>query len=440
MQQKQKRQACPPSPFRAANAVLPLLALVLGACGASAEQETLTPNGKTAAASSQPEEVQRIAATTPAKPATFSEWRTGFRARALSAGISPATFDRAFSGVSLNRQVIELDGRQAEFTRPIWEYLDSAVSANRIATGQKKAGALGQALGQIEARYGVDYPAVLAVWGLESAYGANFGSIPVIESLATLAYEGRRQKFAEDQLIAALQILQAGDITPGRMVGSWAGAMGHTQFIPTSFLSYAVDFTGDGRRDIWAPDAQDALASTANYLSRFGWTRGQPPVVEVSLPQGFDYALADDRTKKTAAEWQALGIRPLGGALPPADGITILLPAGAKGPAFATYPNFRVIKRYNNATSYALAVAHLADRIRGAGPFQQGWPRGDRTLSRTEKQELQQRLTSLGFDTQGIDGIIGPNSRAAVRRFQQSRGLVPDGYVSASLLSAVRSQ
>ncbi|MEO1492396.1 MAG: lytic murein transglycosylase [Pseudomonadota bacterium] len=423
----------PAAPARLMKVTLPLVALSIAACGASAEQTAPTPTPK-------PAGVQPAVADAPARAATFGAWRTGFRTRALAAGISPATFDRAFAGVSVNRQVIELDGRQAEFTRPIWEYLDSAVSANRIATGQQKAGALGQSLGQIEARYGVDYPAVLAIWGLESAFGANFGSIPVIESLATLAYEGRRQQFAEDQLIAALQILQAGDITPGRMVGSWAGAMGHTQFIPTSFLSYAVDFTGDGKRDIWAPDAKDALASTANYLASFGWTRGQPPVVEVSLPQGFDYALADDRTKKTAAEWRALGIRPLGGVMPEADGITLLLPAGAKGPAFAAYPNFRVIKRYNNATSYALAVAHLAARIRGGGPFQQGWPRGDRTLSRTEKQELQERLTALGFDTQGVDGIIGPNSRAAVRQFQQSRGLIPDGYVSASLLSTVRSQ
>jgi membrane-bound lytic murein transglycosylase B len=414
------------------HAAVPSLLLVLGACSANAEQGSLTPNGKTATGT------ETVAAATPARPASFSAWQAAFRPRALSAGISPATLDRAFAGVSLNRQVIELDGRQAEFTRSIWEYLDSAVSDTRIANGRAKARGLGQTLSDIETRYSVDYPAVLAIWGLESAYGANFGSIPVVESLSTLAYEGRRQKFAEDQLIAALQILQSGDITPDRMVGSWAGAMGHTQFIPTSFLDYAVDFTGDGKRDIWAPDAIDALASAANYLSRFGWTRGQPPVVEVRLAQGFDYLLADDKTRRSANEWAALGVTAVAGNLPPSDDVSILLPAGAKGPAFAAYPNFRVIKRYNNATSYALAVAHLADRIRGSGPFQQAWPRGDRSLSRSEKQELQQLLTDLGFDTQGVDGIIGPNSRAAVRAFQTSRGLVPDGYVSAALLQAVR--
>ena len=258
--------------------------------------------------------------------------------------------------------------------------------------------------------------------------------------MATLAYDGRRQAFAEEQLIAALRILQAGDITPDRMVGSWAGAMGHTQFIPTSFLEYAVDFTGDGKRDLWAGDAVDALASTANYLSRFGWKKGQPTVVEVRLPAGFDYLLAAPTSKNPAQRWRDLGITPVrGGALPAGENVSILLPAGAKGPAFAVYPNFNVIKRYNNSTSYALAVAHLADRIAGGPEFTAGWPRQDRTLSRTEKQELQSRLTALGFDTQGVDGIIGPNSRKAVRSFQASRGLVPDGYVSASLLNQVRS-
>jgi membrane-bound lytic murein transglycosylase B len=285
----------------------------------------------------------------------------------------------------------------------------------------------------------VDSEAVLAVWGLESSFGGNFGSMSVIRSMATLAYEGRRKKFAEDELLAALRILEAGDITPERLVGSWAGAMGHTQFIPSSFLAYAVDFTGDGRRDLWAPDAIDALASTANYLSRFGWDRGVPPVVEVSLPAGFDYAQADQSIRKPVAEWQALGVRALDGQLPGGAEVSILLPAGARGPAFAAYPNFRTIKRYNNSTSYALAVAKLADRIRGGPAIRASWPRGDRPLSRTEKQELQSRLTALGFDTKGVDGIIGPNSRTAVRQFQKARGLVPDGYVSADLLQAVRS-
>ena len=406
-------------------------ALSLGACAAG--------NGQTGTSPAVSQGASTAAVVQAPQPRNFAEWKAGFRTRALEAGIAPATFDRAFAGVELNEKVISLDGRQPEFTRPIWEYLDGAVSESRIATGRAQADAKRSVLNQIESRYGADYEAVLAIWGLESGFGSNFGSIPVIESMATLAYEGRRKKFAEEQLIAALRILQAGDIEPGQMVGSWAGAMGHTQFIPTSFLSYAVDFTGDGRRDLWAADAQDALASTANYLGRFGWTRGSPAVVEVVLPEGFDYALADDSTRMTAAEWRALGVRAMEGRLAMGDEmISILLPAGARGPAFAAYPNFRVIKRYNNSTSYALAVAKLADRIKGGPGIKAAWPRGDRPLSLTEKKDLQERLTALGFDTQGVDGIIGPNSRKAVRGFQQANGLLPDGYVSASLLDAVR--
>lgn len=424
-------------------------AIALGGCASNAA-ETLTPGGQRAPGStvtltspvpgSKPQTVaSQVTTALPTAPASFDAWRNDFRVRALSAGISAATFDAAFRNVRVNQKVVELDTRQPEFSRPIWQYLDGAVSDSRVATARGKIDSKGSLLRGIEQRYNVDYPIVVAIWGLESGFGSNFGNIPVIQSMATLAYEGRRRDFAEQQLIAALRILQAGDITPARMVGSWAGAMGHTQFIPTSFLDYAVDYTGDGRRDIWAADAADALASTANYLARFGWTRGAPAVVEVRLPQNFDYAAADDKVRLTAAEWSASGVRGVGGALPQGQGVSILLPAGARGPAFAVYPNFRVIKRYNNATSYALAVAHLAERMTGAPPFQAAWPREDRTLSRTEKMELQTRLTVLGFDTQGADGIIGPNSRAAVRQFQQARGMVPDGYVSAKLLQAVRA-
>ena len=398
-----------------------------------------------AGCSSNATEAPTVAATTQTvktstRPASFEAWKSQLRTKALAQGISPATFDRAFQGVRINEKVVELDNRQPEFSRAIWEYLDGAVSSSRVSTGRQKASSKAQSLSAIGQRYGVNPNVVVAVWGLESSFGSNFGSIPVIESLATLAYDGRRTKFAEEQLLAALKILQAGDITPERMVGSWAGAMGHTQFIPTSFLSYAVDFTGDGRRDIWAPDAIDALASTANYLAKFGWKNGAPAVVEVTLPQGFDYAAADDKIRRSADAWRNVGVRAVDGALPSSEGVSILLPAGARGPAFAAYPNFRVIKRYNNATAYALAVAHLADRIGGGQPFQGAWPRDDRALSRTEKQELQSRLTALGFDTQGVDGIIGPNSRTAVRRFQQSVGLTPDGYVSAALLQQVRQR
>jgi membrane-bound lytic murein transglycosylase B len=220
--------------------------------------------------------------------------------------------------------------------------------------------------------------------------------------------------------------------------------MGHTQFIPTSYEAYAVDFTGDGKRDVWASDPADALASTANYLSRFGWQRAEPSVIQVTLPEGFDYRLADDETRQSTAAWQALGVRRAGrGELLPSDAVTLLLPAGASGPAFAVYPNFRVIKRYNNATSYALAVALLAGQIDGSIRFGltpgMSWPRGDRPLSHDETIELQRRLTALGYATQGVDGIVGPNTRTAIRRFQAQKGITPDGYVSVTLLERVRA-
>ncbi len=376
---------------------------------------------------------------TAADQAGFAAWRDGFRVRALSSGIRADVFDAAFKGVEMNASVVRLDRRQPEFTRPLWEYLDTAASDKRVKNGREMAARHADLLRAIEARYGVPGDVVLAVWGLESAYGHNYGSIPVIEALATLAAEGRRQRFAEEQLISALQILQSGDVTPSRMVGSWAGAMGHTQFIPTSFQAYAVDFTGDGRRDVWATDPADALASTANYLSRFGWVAGAPWGMEVRLPSGVDYAQLDASIRRPVSAWSALGITQMNGApLPDHGEAAIIVPAGARGPAFLIFKNFRVIMRYNNATSYALAVGHLSDRIGGGGQFQGGWPRGDRPLSRTETIEMQNLLTRQGHDTQGVDGIIGPNTRAAVRAFQRRIGQTPDGYVSASFLSALR--
>ncbi|MEO0999552.1 MAG: lytic murein transglycosylase [Pseudomonadota bacterium] len=295
--------------------------------------------------------------------ASFTAWREGFRPRALAAGIAPATFDAAFAGVGVSAEVLERDAFQPEFTRPIWEYLDRAVSEARVANGRENLAARRAALDAISARYGVEPQVIVAVWGLESAYGAVRGDLGVIESLATLAHQGRRRSFGEEQLIAALRILQAGDTNPASMRGSWAGAMGHTQFIPTSYLEYAVDFTGDGRRDIWGEDPTDALASTANYLSRFGWTAGQPWGVEAQLPAGFDFALADQSIRRPVAEWRALGVTTVGGGALPDHGLAaVLAPAGAAGPVFVVFNNFRVIKRYNNAT---FCVRESASASRG---------------------------------------------------------------------------
>jgi len=279
----------------------------------------------------------------------------------------------------------------------------------------------------IERRYGVDRQIIVAIWGLESAYGTFRGKTPVIEALASLAFDARRSAFFEGQLLAALDILQSGDTTPDKMTGSWAGAMGHTQFMPGSYLEYAVDFTGDGRRDIWSDDPADALASAAAYLKGHGWVEGQPWGVEVTLPKGFDYLLANRNITKTPADWAKIGVVGLDGqAVPDRWLASVLLPAGAEGAAFLIFDNFAVIETYNTADAYVIGIGHLADRIGGGAPIKGAWPRQDRALSYDERIELQQRLTRAGFDTVKIDAKIGPLTIAAVRAYQVASGLVPD--------------
>jgi len=374
-----------------------------------------------------------------AQPARFKNWIRAFRSRAKAQGISEATLDRAFRGVKYRADVIEKDRNQSEFTKQIWEYLDTAVSDTRVKNGKAALRKKKQILARVEKAYGVEGEVVAAIWGLESAYGSYRGDIPIVDSLSTLAYDGRRGKFFEAQLIAALKILQAGDVAPRKMTGSWAGAMGHTQFIPTSYLSFAVDFTGDGKRDIWSDNPTDALASTAAYLKRHGWTYGQPWGMEVTLPRGFTYGLAGERIKKSPSEWNAIGVRLVNGKPIPNHGrASILLPGGARGAAFVIFDNFHVIERYNTADAYVIAVGHLSDRIIGGPAIRASWPRGDRPLSFREKKEMQKLLTAKGFDTEGIDGIIGPNTIQAVREYQASLGLVPDGWISLDILKRLR--
>lgn len=369
----------------------------------------------------------------------FNRWIDGFRARALVQGVTAATFDAAFAGIDYNTTVIDRDRNQSEFSRALWEYLDTAVSDNRVTNGRAALAANDATLDRIEATYGVNKEVVTAIWGLESAYGAGRGNTNIIEAMATLAYDGRRGAFFEEQLIAALLIVQSGDTAPRNMVGSWAGAMGHTQFIPTSFVEYAVDGNGDGRRDIWGDDPTDALASTANYLRAFGWTKDQPWGVEVRLPDRFDYSTARRDNTQLPSRWAASGVTDLqGNAVPDYGDASILLPAGAQGPVFMIFPNFEVLERYNTADAYVIGVGHLSDRIAGAGPIQTGWPRGDRALSGSERRELQERLTAAGFDTTKIDGLIGPLTINAIRQYQTANGLTPDGYASVRLLDRLR--
>lgn len=374
-----------------------------------------------------------------ASQAGFEDWVAGFRTRALDAGISAANFDRAFDGVRFDPSLIELDRNQNEFSKTLWDYLDTAVSDARILNGRSAYDRRETLLTGLEAQYGVDAHIITAIWGLESAYGAVRGSNNTIQALSTLAYDGRRGAFFEGELLAALVILQNEGNAPRDMVGSWAGAMGHTQFMPTSFLEFAVDGDGDTFRNIWGDDPTDALASTANYLNEQGWVEGQPWGVEVLLPDNFDYLWADRANTLLPSAWAGVGVTDLNGnAVPDHGEASILLPAGHEGPAFMIFDNFAVLETYNSADAYVIGVGHLADRIAGGDPVQSTWPRADRALTGAERRELQQNLLDAGFDPQAIDGLIGPLTINAIRAYQQANGLVPDGYASPQLFERLR--
>jgi len=375
----------------------------------------------------------------PVANAGFDTWLAGFRGRATTKGISSATLARALPGAGFLPGVVERDRNQTEFTRTLQDYLAIAASDERLGKGRAALARHGATLARIEARYGVDAHVVTAVWGLESFFGERRGDIPVISALATLAYDGRRGAFFESQLIAALKILQAGDITPERMTGSWAGAMGHTQFIPTSYLLYAVDFTGDGRRDIWSEDPTDALASAAAYLAKSGWTRGQPWGVEVRLPPGFNTALAGRKSTRSPADWAAMGVRNMaGGTVPNHGAASIVIPSGPSGPAFMTFRNFTVITRYNNSENYVIGVGHLSDRLIGRPAVQGNFPPDKAGMTIADRQDLQRRLTAAGFDTEGSDGVIGPKTRAAISAYEARAGLPVTGEPSLDLLRRLR--
>ena len=368
----------------------------------------------------------------------LTQWLSTFKDRALAAGISSATLD-ALEGAEYLPKVVRNDRHQNEFTKTIWDYLDTAVSQDRISHGLKALKSQGETLARIETTYGVDAEVVAAIWGLESAYGAVRGDILTLHALATLAYDGRRGAFFEGELIAALKILQLGDASAATLRGSWAGAMGHTQFMPSSWHAFAVDFTADGKRDIWGDDPTDALASTAAYLAGKGWVKGAPWGAEITLPPGFNYDLTTERVKKPVADWQAMGVRLADGTdLPNHGPASVLLPGGHKGAAFLIFQNFHVIETYNTADAYVIAVGHLADRLRGAGPILAPWPRDERALSFDERVALQKRLTSAGFDTGGVDAKMGPKTVAAIKTFQKARGMVPDGFPSLSVLQALQ--
>lgn len=364
----------------------------------------------------------------------FALWLANFRDTARAAGINDATLHAGLDGVQLRARAVEQDRAQPEFTRALWDYIDAIVSPQRIAQGQQKLAQFQEEANTASARYGVPAPILMAVWGLESNYGSNYGDVPVFDALATLGFEGRREAWAKSELLAALKILQRGDIERERMVGSWAGAMGQTQFMPSSYLAYAVDADGDGRRDIWG-SMGDVLSSTANFLARSGWRAEETWGTEIQLPADFDPVRADASTRQSSAQWANEGVRTLGNTpLPPMADASILLPVGLRGPAFIVGSNYRAILRYNNATSYALTVCLLAQRISGGPGVQTPWPKELRPLTRSEMQAMQTALNQRGFESGKPDGQMGPATRRALQQFQRSLSLPADGYPTAELL------
>ncbi|WP_293450784.1 lytic murein transglycosylase [Planktotalea sp.] len=367
-------------------------ALTLGAFGLTACNSTASSSSSRASPSGLAAEFR------PQSNAGYDAWVASFKNRAGGYGLSSATVNAEFRGAGFLPGVVKRDRNQTEFKRSLEDYLSIAASDERIAKGRAAFSRHRNTLNALEAKYGVDATIICAIWGLESQYGERMGDIPIISSTSTLAFDGRRSAFFEKQLVAALKIIQNGDISADRMVGSWAGAMGHTQFIPTSYQGFAVDFTGDGRRDIWSADPSDALASTAAYLQRNGWTRG--------------------------VRW---GAESSSGTLQPQAG----------GPKFTTTGNFRAIKRYNNSDAYAIGVGHLSDRIGGAGPLRASFPPDANGLTKKDRIALQKRLTARGFDTGGADGVFGPKSKAAVSGYQRSKGLPVTGTPSQALLNSL---
>lgn len=367
--------------------------------------------------------------------AGFSAFVEALRPDAAARGVSRTTFDAAFRGVRApDPAVLARTRKQGEFSRPVWDYLVGAVSPGRIARGRARGAALAATLAAVEARTGVPAPVVLAVWGVESDFGASAGAVPTIRALATLAAAGHRGTLFRDELLAALQILQRGDVAPDRMTGSWAGAMGQVQFLPSTYLAHAADFDGDGRRDIWRDDS-DALASIAAYLRDLGWDRTLSWGYEVALPQGFDLA----RHEGDLADFAARGVRRTDGKpLPAAGKASLFLPGGLGGPAFLLTPNFEVIRGYNTSDSYALAVGHLADRIAGGPPLAAPWPAGAARLDGAGLRALQAGLAGEGLYGGEADGRAGPRLREAVRRYQIREGLPADGYATPALLAHLR--
>ncbi|PVM93462.1 lytic murein transglycosylase [Caulobacter endophyticus] len=422
------------------------LVLLLAGCADTTVNAPLAPSTPVA----PPPAVSTPAAPTPPSAVTapetggqvaaFNAWLEQFKPKAVAAGVPQAVVDRELNGLTPNPRVISLDGRQPEFSKPVGDYIKGVISDDRVAVGRGKRDQLAF-LPSVEQRYGVPRDILLAVWAMESAFGKIQGDFDVVRSMASLAADGRRRAWAEGELIAALKIIASGEDTRDQLKGSWAGAMGQTQFLPSNYLSTAVDFDGDGRRDIWRSDA-DSLASAANLLAKGGWKPGVGWAREVILPAGFDYSLAEG-PREVPSWWEAKGVKRADGlpwtAADAASPAGLILPAGAAGPAFLALPNHFAIRKYNNSTSYALGIGLLADRFGGGGPLVASWP-VEQPLSLADRMAAQIALSRLGFDPGPADGVIGAGTRKALRAWQQSRQLPADGYLSSDMVVKLKAQ
>jgi membrane-bound lytic murein transglycosylase B len=374
-----------------------------------------------------------------AAAADFGNCIAGMEPLAERRGISRKAFEQLTAGLTPDLSIMDLLDAQPEFNKSPWDYLDLLVSDERIARGRELLAQYASVFSAMERAYGVDRHIIAAIWGVESNYGTKGGDRSVLRSTATLACVGRRRDYFREEFLSALEILARGDVKPDRLIGSWAGAFGPTQFMPTTFKRFAVDFDHDGRRDV-VDSIADVIASTANNLKTDGWVPGESWGYEVVLPAGFNYLLADRTKQMTIAQWEGLGVKRAGDKpFPrPSEKAFLLLPAGARGPAFLMLQNFRVIMKYNPAEAYALAIGHLADRLRGGGPFAQAWPREERALSMSERFEMQQLLARRGYDIGEPDGLLGPRTRIAIRNFQVATGQIPDGFASSVVLDRLR--
>ena len=374
-------------------------------------------------------------------PVFFAAWLKDYKRQALDCGVSAATIEAAFKGVRNKAKIAQWDRAQAEYNQTFSEYLGKRVNAGLVRNGRGHLKRWHSLLGRLSNNYGVQPEVLVALWGLESAFGKVTGKESTITALSTLAYDGRRRDFYQRELLAALQIIDAGHIKPKAMIGSYAGAMGQPQFMPSTFLAHATDGNGDDRIDIWS-SVPDALTSAANYLADINWRKRQPWGIEVLLPPSFDAWQAQLPITRTNEEWARLGVRTAhGGALPTTAATgSIVLPSGVKGPAFLVYDNFRVITEWNRSIFYGLTVGHLSDRLAGGGPLVGKPPRDERRLSRAEVMRLQQHLTQLGFDAGTPDGMVGMQTRKAIRDYQRDRGLTADAFPRPALITQVDAE